>query len=829
MKWLDKLIVSERGLWDNPNEPVVVPTENGNITMKADPKTGKKIEGPVFAIDNTGYSQMMYPGGEYRFPGNMVYEVPMAYGGDISIPDLSRPNWLDKYQGDEGSSQVGRRDPNQPFFPSSTEQGLYEAQYSQPQVNITPNWTEAELERNKLRDKYIADDKKVFRHWYDKLGYDKDNVTKRANQFAYNKLAKQYLRGDKENLTDEQKKFIGKSEYANRLQPSIGSRFAQGITNPGFNLETLGNLAAPFEYPTNLVRGAVKGEFTDALMGQTPSPYFVSSDLAGTSPTEAAIMSGLVDVGVDTGIGAINPTTLSKGVKGAAEQFIGKGKNALSKLIPTPVKIIASRARNKKNSNIIEYDEDHPLDFLGTVETPISETDYAKFIAENPNAKVVNENWGDVFKTDANSFYDMSRAGQQQAFDEATDFGYRWTLKDPKKHDQLMSMVRKIEEDRSTATLESTKKVTTFNDWAKQKGYLDDYGTFNPPSATDPGRSEFMSKWKESKEALEKISLADQMNRDKIIGLHKKLDENVDPSFRKRVENIYSAAESRMPQSAGIQNLVSRDKNKLVHIGEYDSMQNLSDKANKELSERYKNLLGLKFHDTGETITLASKPRSRYKTIEKSPFRYGDEEFIPKDAKPKVVVSNYNSMISPTDIGETAAHEFGHAQQEFWNNWVDVVDEYDPNFGYYTKSKDNPLAKRLSQAMIDPKRRTELDNAKNNEKYNYDTWLGAFRELNSEMQKARYVVAREYMKKHGLTLDEAVTHIKTMEDSGRDDLFDYYLTEGKVNKHFKPTTSQEEKRSILKEFIPAAAPLTIAAGTAAAMKKEKNGGWLDNY
>jgi hypothetical protein len=54
-------------------------------------------------------------------------------------------------------------------------------------------------------------------------------------------------------------------------------------------------------------------------MGQTPSPYFVSSDLAGTSPTEAAIASGLVDVGVDTGIGAFDPTSLSKGVKAAAQ------------------------------------------------------------------------------------------------------------------------------------------------------------------------------------------------------------------------------------------------------------------------------------------------------------------------------------------------------------------------------------------------------------------------------------------------------------------------------------------------------------------------------
>jgi len=217
--------------------------------------------------------------------------------------------WLDKYQSDDTQGQI-RRDPNQLFFESQTEPDTYESQYSQPEVTITPDWTEAELERNRLRDEYIKKDKNVFRHWYDKLGYDKDNVTKRANQFAYNKLAKQYLKGDKEKLTPEQRKFIEKSEYADRLQPSVGSRFAEGVTNPGFNLETLSNLAAPLEYPTNLVRGAVKGEFEEALKGETPSPYFVSSDLAGTSPNEAAIASGLIDAGVDIGVAAATPTKL---------------------------------------------------------------------------------------------------------------------------------------------------------------------------------------------------------------------------------------------------------------------------------------------------------------------------------------------------------------------------------------------------------------------------------------------------------------------------------------------------------------------------------------
>ena len=245
--------------------------------------------------------------GRFRNPeGNWLSKY--SNGGDISIPDLSNKGWLSKYQ-DAGPVQ---RDPNILMYPSvSGESDTFDAAYSLPTVNVTPKWTEAELERNRLRDDYIEKDKNAFRHWYDKLGYDRRNVDKRAMQYAYNKLAKEYLKGDRDKLTDEQKKFIGKSEYAARLQPTVGERFVEGVTNPGFNWETLGNIAAPLEYPTNLVRGAVKGEFTDAVKGYTPSPYFVSSDLAGTSPTEAAIMSGIIDAGVDSGLGAIGELNLA--------------------------------------------------------------------------------------------------------------------------------------------------------------------------------------------------------------------------------------------------------------------------------------------------------------------------------------------------------------------------------------------------------------------------------------------------------------------------------------------------------------------------------------
>ena len=61
---------------------------SGNITMTE--KDGSPLKkGPLLGIDNLGNQQMMYPGGEYNFPGSMVMEIPMKRyvdGGDIVDP-----------------------------------------------------------------------------------------------------------------------------------------------------------------------------------------------------------------------------------------------------------------------------------------------------------------------------------------------------------------------------------------------------------------------------------------------------------------------------------------------------------------------------------------------------------------------------------------------------------------------------------------------------------------------------------------------------------------------------------------------------------------------
>jgi hypothetical protein len=62
----------------------VIPS--GRITMQ-------DVDFPVYGIDNLGNEQMMYPGGEYQFPGNQVFEMPLYQQGGTRPPIYtSNPN-----------------------------------------------------------------------------------------------------------------------------------------------------------------------------------------------------------------------------------------------------------------------------------------------------------------------------------------------------------------------------------------------------------------------------------------------------------------------------------------------------------------------------------------------------------------------------------------------------------------------------------------------------------------------------------------------------------------------------------------------------------------
>jgi hypothetical protein len=67
---------------------------SGNITMKEKDGTPLK-KGPLLGIDNLGNSQLMLPGANYQFPGDVVKEVPLAKkGGQFQNSNIYATNKL---------------------------------------------------------------------------------------------------------------------------------------------------------------------------------------------------------------------------------------------------------------------------------------------------------------------------------------------------------------------------------------------------------------------------------------------------------------------------------------------------------------------------------------------------------------------------------------------------------------------------------------------------------------------------------------------------------------------------------------------------------------
>jgi hypothetical protein len=73
------VITTKRGQWDHPGEITRIPSNQ--ITMKGVPY-------PVLGIDDQGNQQMMFPGGEYTFPGNYVTEYPQMQTGGEGVTKL---------------------------------------------------------------------------------------------------------------------------------------------------------------------------------------------------------------------------------------------------------------------------------------------------------------------------------------------------------------------------------------------------------------------------------------------------------------------------------------------------------------------------------------------------------------------------------------------------------------------------------------------------------------------------------------------------------------------------------------------------------------------
>ena len=185
--------VSNRGMYEYPNQPVIVPSNN--ITMKG-------INHPVMAYPDKGNPTMMYPNQDYLFPNaNSVYEVPvMQDGGDMTAAMASGRKITGTNQ--PANAEVENREFIQ--FPNGEipqVEGKMHAQGGE-KINL-PEGSKVLSDNIKIG----AENKKVFNDLF--------GVNLKANETYAKVMEKLKKKAGIEKLEKEQEKYISKVEKAN--------------------------------------------------------------------------------------------------------------------------------------------------------------------------------------------------------------------------------------------------------------------------------------------------------------------------------------------------------------------------------------------------------------------------------------------------------------------------------------------------------------------------------------------------------------------------------------------------------------------------------------
>jgi hypothetical protein len=496
---------------------------------------------------------------------------------------------------------------------------------------------------------------------------------------------------------------------------------------------------------------------------------------------------------------------------------------------------------------------------------PAYSEEVEKFKLENPDKvkSVIHENWNN------NADVIFNRDAQKEAFDKATEFSNKWLFTDSKAYDDITNAIKELRENKRTFKPTPDEQVvidkilTTKNDIRKR--VFDDFGLDNNTYFSKIGSGntddiEFIKKVDEEIANYENhvfgstpnyrklkqdydavISRKDSIDQN-IMDLEKETDNLIDPEFKRKVDDLHAMSK--------LENLKNYDKNYfkwyekrdpvLVHMNEGDqSFKNLPDYDKEYLRENFNNVGGVRTRNN--TITLASRPDekmflfeqarpdivektitlpkkeakltkpSTWKNIFDKDKTITQYEYSYPDSEDRILYEiDKQNMVNPQTVGEINAHEIGHDMQNV-NNWANLIQHWDPAYGYSTNHGKTVLSRRYKDAMVEP-----ITIAENNGIKSYETWKSGIGELHSELMSARFKAVNHYMDE-GYSMDEAIKLLKTYEKEGNEELFDYYLGVGDLNKHFKPQTTVAEKRELLK-YLPA------VVGTAGAVKAASDSG-----
>ena len=176
---------------------------------------------------------------------------------------------------------------------------------------------------------------------------------------------------------------------------------------------------------------------------------------------------------------------------------------------------------------------------------------------------------------------------------------------------------------------------------------------------------------------------------------------------------------------------------------------------------------------------------------------------------------------TPKEIAEIVAHEAGHTAQKFGpiadfkqntnfavdQPWHNVLTTYDPKYEYFTSNPNTDLGKRFGEALVKPKKGSFKQ-----------TWKSSPDELHSELMTGKYNLYKQGIKQ-GFSPEEMMTRLTNPSEKE----LDWIIKNMRLDRHFKPGTSLEERRSLMK-LLPAAVPAVFGAGM---LDEKEEGGEAD--
>jgi hypothetical protein len=197
-----------------------------------------------------------------------------------------------------------------------------------------------------------------------------------------------------------------------------------------------------------------------------------------------------------------------------------------------------------------------------------------------------------------------------------------------------------------------------------------------------------------------------------------------------------------------------------------------------------------------------------------------------------ITLRNYGPYYkTPYDVAKIVVHEAGHTAQKlgympnFKNpsivktplTWGDEIAKYDDELEYFTSNPETGLGRLYGKSMIVPDRSKPYKTS--------GAWESSPNELHSELMSEKYV---DYLKSFdpknpNVGLQNKTLNTKVIDELANpsDETLKRILDRGRLDKHFRPETTAEDRLKLLR-MLPAAVP-AIGAGVLGT-REQKYGG-----